>query len=104
SSFDGAYTSLSSIPAILTEFTGLADASGVLTNDGAGNLSWGAGGGTYTAGDGLTLVSDEFSVDETFAFEWTAQHVWSSSAPAIAMYETDAAANERAWWWRLNGK
>lgn len=115
--FSGDYDDLTNIPAILSEFTGLTDAAGVLTNDGSGNLSWGSGGSTYTAGDGLTLVSDEFSVDESFAFVWTAQHIFTHSAlitglngggsaalrisnalPRIRFTESDVSAENKEWY------
>jgi hypothetical protein len=62
------------LSAPLTSITELVDAAGVLTNDGTGVLSWGAGGGAYTAGDGLSLAASEFEVDLGFAFTWTGNH------------------------------
>lgn len=48
---DGILSNYQPIDGILTELSGLADASGSLTNDGAGNLSWesSAGAGTVSA-------------------------------------------------------
>lgn len=42
SSFDGSWSSLSGKPTIVVSFGALANAAGILTNDGAGNLSWGS--------------------------------------------------------------
>jgi hypothetical protein len=39
----------------LTTFAALADAAGVLTSDGAGNYSWGAGGGSQWIDDGSDI-------------------------------------------------
>lgn len=102
--FSGDYDDLTNIPAILGEFTGLANAAGVLTNDGSGNLSWGSGGSTYTAGDGLTLASDEFSVDEAFNFTWSGFHTFAGSMQVNGAYgfrirNASAPANSRNWTW-----
>lgn len=70
SALDLVYQPLS---APLTSITELVDAAGVLTNDGTGVLSWGAGS-AYTAGDGLSLTASEFEVDLGFAFTWTGNH------------------------------
>jgi hypothetical protein len=55
-------TNLSSIPAIVSALAGLSNASGVLTNNGSGTLSWGAGGGG--SGD---VVGPASSTDEAVA-------------------------------------
>lgn len=59
--------------AILAELVSLANAAGVLTNDGSGNLSWGAGGGggggsipsnactATVSADGLYMEFKDFS-------------------------------------------
>lgn len=55
--------------AILAELVSLANAAGVLTNDGSGNLSWGAGGGSIpsnactatVSADGLYMEFKDFS-------------------------------------------
>ena len=44
---------------VLTSLSALANASGVLTNDGAGNLSWAAGGGGVTDHGALTGLGDD---------------------------------------------
>lgn len=44
---------------VLTSLSALANASGVLTNDGSGNLSWAAGGGGVTDHGALTGLSDD---------------------------------------------
>jgi len=49
----------------LTFPTSDGSAGYVLSTDGAGNLSWSAAGGSYTAGTGLSLSGNEFSIDST---------------------------------------
>lgn len=84
-----------------TQLTGWpANAAGVLTNDGAGALSWGAGasGANPTASVGLTAVNGVAStfmrsdgappLDQSIAPTWTGVHTWNKnsalSAPTLS--------------------
>lgn len=53
------YADLQPLDSTLTALSALSDASGVLTNDGSGNLSWAAGGGgeLFTGGTSLPYAS-----------------------------------------------
>lgn len=76
----------------------------------------GGGGGTYTAGDGLDLAANEFSVDLGFDFTWTGKHNfagvpdysgttdgWSPGVdgtyPALWSYRSVAGADNKRWAW-----
>src|SRR5690606_9806612 len=52
-------TDLNNIPPIISTLAALANGSGVLTNDGSGNLSWSAGGGAAAWGSITGTLSDQ---------------------------------------------
>lgn len=81
---------LNSVPTIITDLGALANASGTLTNDGSGNLSWvpAAGTGTVTSvgvsvPTGMTVVSGSpVTTSGTIALGWDAGYQGFTSAEA----------------------
>ncbi len=81
---------LNSVPAIITDLGALANASGALTNDGSGNLSWvpAAGTGTVTSvgvsvPTGMTVVSGSpVTTSGTITLGWDVGYQGFTSAEA----------------------
>ncbi len=83
-------------PNILINIGALANAAGLLANDGAGNVSWYPTGslgtvqivntGNGTTGGPITVIGT-VSVDENYAFNWTGQHRW-----AMPLWASDGTA------------
>lgn len=62
-------TDVQAYDSTLAAIAGLADAAGVLTNDGAGNLSWAAGGGSLPVSDATSIVYDSGDPTKLMRFE-----------------------------------
>lgn len=58
----------------------------------ASKVASGSGGGTYTAGDGMALTADAFSVDSTVVRTTGAQTVSSKALQLITQMTLDAAS------------
>lgn len=95
-------TDLSSIPAIVSALVGLSNASGALTNDGSGGLSWvpAGGGGTVTSvaasvPTGFTIAGSPVTTSGTLAigFDTGYQGYTSAEASKLAGIAAGATAN-----------
>ena len=94
SSLDSVYQPLATI---LTTLSNLANASGVLTNDGAGNISWGAGGsGANTALSNLasTQINTDLIFQDSYSEQF--QSPLTIRVQVDAQVRTDTPGNDLA--------